>query len=113
MGANRVGQGSIPTYVDLFAGCGGLSLGLKWAGFQRAAAIEISTDAALSYYHNLIYREESSSYTWSDFTKSSSLQVASGLIVGDIIERFDDLVSSCQLSSVNLDLVVGGLIIPM
>lgn len=99
---------SKPTYVDLFAGCGGLSLGLGWAGFQRLAAIEMSTDAALSYYHNLICREESSRYSWSDFIKSRELQVASGLIVGDIAERLDDFVSSCLSSSINLDVVAGG-----
>lgn len=80
------------TYADLFAGCGGLSLGLEWAGFRRAAAIEVSPDAALSYYHNLICREESSGYPWSDFIKSDDLQVASGLIVGDIDRKTRDFV---------------------
>ena len=101
-------QSGIPTYADMFAGCGGLSLGLERAGFQRAAAIEISPDAALSYYHNLICREESSGYLWPDFIKSGDLQVASGLIVGDIAERLDDFISSCQQFSANLDLVAGG-----
>lgn len=101
-------EASKPTYVDLFAGCGGLSLGLEWAGFRRAAAIEMSPDAALSYYHNLVCREESSGYPWSEFIKSHELQVASGLIVGDIAERLDDFITSCQRSSLNLDLVAGG-----
>ncbi len=99
---------SKPTYADLFAGCGGLSLGLEGAGFRRVAAIEISPDAALSYYNNLICREESSGYLWSDFIRSGNLQVASGLIVGDIAERLDDFISSCAPSSINLDLVAGG-----
>jgi len=97
-----------PSYVDLFAGCGGLSLGLEWAGFRRAAAVEVSPEAALSYYHNLICREESSHYTWSEFIKSRELQIASGLIVGDIVERFDDFIVSCRRSSLNIDVIVSG-----
>jgi DNA (cytosine-5)-methyltransferase 1 len=97
-----------PSYVDLFAGCGGLSLGLEWAGFRRAGAIEISPDAARSYHHNLICREDTSSYQWSDLVKSTDLQVAVGLIVGDIAGGFDALVSSCRQSSAVIDLVAAG-----
>ena len=33
------------TYIDLFAGCGGLSLGLHNSGWKGAFAIEKSEDA--------------------------------------------------------------------
>lgn len=101
-------EGSTHTYADLFAGCGGLSLGLEWAGFHRVAAIEMSRDAALSYYHNLICRQELSSYQWTDFVKSSELQINSGLIIGNIIDRLDSLITSCKKRSTHLDLIAGG-----
>ena len=44
------------TFIDLFAGCGGLSLGLRAAGGEELLAIEKSEMAAMTYYHNLLER---------------------------------------------------------
>ena len=104
-GASRV---STLTYADLFAGCGGLSLGLEWTGFQRAASIELSPDAALTYYHNLICREELSPFSWSSFLDSSEFQVSSGLIVGNVTDKLDDFITSCNVRAPRLDLLAGG-----
>jgi DNA (cytosine-5)-methyltransferase 1 len=41
-----------PTAIDLFAGCGGLSLGLKQAGFDVLCAIEIDEQAEQTYRLN-------------------------------------------------------------
>jgi len=38
--------------VDLFAGCGALSLGLKWAGYSVTAAVEINPGRAKTYSLN-------------------------------------------------------------
>lgn len=43
-----------PTYIDLFAGCGGLSLGLYNAKWQGLFAIEKNADAFSTLQHNLI-----------------------------------------------------------
>ena len=40
------------TCVDLFAGCGGLSLGLEMAGFEPLLFSEINKDAAATYKAN-------------------------------------------------------------
>jgi DNA (cytosine-5)-methyltransferase 1 len=40
------------TLVDLFAGCGGLSLGLEYAGFKPVFVSELSADALQSYLLN-------------------------------------------------------------
>jgi DNA (cytosine-5)-methyltransferase 1 len=42
------------TLVDLFSGCGGLSLGLHQAGFRTVLANELHSDPADTYVHNLI-----------------------------------------------------------
>lgn len=46
------------TYIDLFSGCGGLSLGLHNAGWKGAFAIEKSEDAFKTLEHNLIKKKK-------------------------------------------------------
>jgi len=41
-----------PTLIDLFAGCGGLSLGLEAAGFEPVFVNELNHDAMESYLLN-------------------------------------------------------------
>lgn len=45
---------SKPVFIDLFAGCGGLSLGLLQAGWKGIFAIERSPDAFATLRHNLV-----------------------------------------------------------
>ena len=44
-------------FIDLFAGCGGLSLGLVNAGFEGVFAIEKTDDAFMTFKHNLCNRK--------------------------------------------------------
>ena len=44
----RLAAGGRPRVLDLFSGCGGLSLGFQAAGFELAAAVEIDPEAAAS-----------------------------------------------------------------
>jgi DNA (cytosine-5)-methyltransferase 1 len=52
MGRNMDGEDF--TLVDLFSGCGGLSLGLETVGFKPVLANELHQDPASTYIHNLI-----------------------------------------------------------
>ncbi len=46
-------QSSSRTICSFFSGCGGLDLGLHWAGFELAFANEIDKNAAATFEHNL------------------------------------------------------------
>jgi DNA (cytosine-5)-methyltransferase 1 len=45
------------SYIELFAGCGGMSLGIESVGFKRVFANELSPMAAATYAYNLIHRK--------------------------------------------------------
>lgn len=40
-------------YIDLFSGCGGLSLGFKWAGWTPVVANDIDRDSLETYKNNI------------------------------------------------------------
>lgn len=60
-------------YIDLFAGCGGLSLGLYNAGWHGLFAIEKNADAFLTLSTNLI--DKKGHYSWPDWLSKSSLDI--------------------------------------
>ncbi|NGP75019.1 DNA cytosine methyltransferase [Balneolaceae bacterium YR4-1] len=106
-------------HVELFAGCGGLSLGLKAAGFDLMLANEKSRMAAETFSYNLLGQDLNHS------DKNSSLLIkgqddVKGFIrnfkngsprlhVGDILKlvEFCEIYSS-ELKKLNIDLVSGG-----
>lgn len=54
----RILRGGVPRVLDLFAGCGGLSLGFHSVGFEITGAVEIDPIAARSHALNF-YKSES------------------------------------------------------
>ena len=51
-------------FIDIFAGCGGLSLGLIRAGWKCAFAVEKNSDAFSTYKHNLLDGKYANSFDW-------------------------------------------------
>jgi DNA (cytosine-5)-methyltransferase 1 len=50
---SRIRSGNPPRVLDLFAGCGGLSLGFHAAGFRIVGAVEVDPVAAATHARNL------------------------------------------------------------
>lgn len=87
----------MPTYIDLFAGCGGLSLGLHNAGWKGLFAIEKSPDAFETLEHNLI--EGKKHFDWPEWLPKESNEIDK--TVKDYKEQLTALRGS-------VDLVAGG-----
>jgi DNA (cytosine-5)-methyltransferase 1 len=51
--AEAPSRGTGPTFIDVFAGCGGLALGFAQVGFQPVGAVEWDPDAASTYRLNI------------------------------------------------------------
>lgn len=93
----RFKAGGKPRVLDLFAGCGGLSLGLQKSGFEIAAAIEFDPDAARS--HGINFHEGSDLHSKArDITKISPAQLTAELKLGHPSAAFDIIVGGppCQ-----------------
>jgi DNA (cytosine-5)-methyltransferase 1 len=60
-------------YIDLFAGCGGLSLGLHQAGWKGLFAIEKSPDAFKTLRYNLI--DNKNHFEWPKWLKVGSYDI--------------------------------------
>lgn len=86
-------------FIDLFAGCGGLSLGLKNAGWRGLFAIERTSDAFETLKHNLIEKEVVPSFQWPEWLPCKHM-TTSELIAG----------YSTQLRELRgkVDLIAGG-----
>ena len=70
---------SPPTFIDLFAGCGGFSLGLMQAGWQGLFAIERHPTAFLTLEHNLLKKSdgpEQFRYNWPDWLPKEPHDIA-------------------------------------
>lgn len=63
------------SFIDLFSGCGGLSLGLLQAGFECRFAVEAHDDAFASYRHNLIDRP-AFTHAWPEWLKLAPHDIA-------------------------------------
>lgn len=95
--ASRLRDGAPPRVLDLFSGCGGLSLGFHAAGARIAAAVEFDPDAARSHGLNFHPGDERHARA-RDITSTSPAQLCSDLGLGDPGSAFDVIVGGppCQ-----------------
>jgi|LSQX01.1.fsa_nt_gb DNA (cytosine-5)-methyltransferase 1 len=73
------------TFIELFAGCGGMSLGLKAAGFNLVFANELSPMAGETYAYNLFKEDLKGSSNW-----ENSLWIKSHYEKGDTKRLLED-----------------------
>lgn len=84
-------------YIDLFAGCGGLSLGLFKAGWKGLFAVEKSDDAFKTLKHNLIDKKKH--FSWVPWLEQTSHDI--DVVMAEHEENLKSLRGS-------VDLVTGG-----
>ena len=91
--------GSVPRVLDLFAGCGGISLGFQAAGFKISAAVEIDQFAAASHALNFFEKAEFEHHKVPiDITKIEPQELAEMLSLGPVERAIDVIVGGppCQ-----------------
>ncbi len=87
------------TFIDAFAGCGGLSLGLMQAGLVGHFAIERDAFAFATLKKNLLSEETPHSYTWPSWLPTEPIGVDE--ILSDYREQLEKISGS-------IDVLVGG-----
>lgn len=93
----RLRAGAMPRVLDLFSGCGGISLGFQAAGYEIVAAVENDPDAARSHGLNFHHGEDRHSIA-RDITATSPVDLAKALGLGPASAAFDVIVGGppCQ-----------------
>ncbi|MBW7913589.1 MAG: DNA cytosine methyltransferase, partial [Taibaiella sp.] len=86
------------SYIDLFAGCGGLSLGLHNAGWKGLFAVEKSPDAFKTLKYNLI--DKKNHFNWPKW-----LGEPTNLEINEVIKKYKNQLQNLRGK---VDLVAGG-----
>jgi len=99
----RLNAGNPPRFMDLFAGCGGISLGFATAGFELVASVEFDPRAAESHGANFAGISHGANreahFKARDITKEDPLSIFRDLGIGGAVdEQVDVLVGGppCQ-----------------
>ena len=106
-------------FLDLFAGCGGLSLGFEYAGLELATAVELSPMAAETHFRNFHLRNEAwdkglwrqlleSSDSGAGGKKAFAKQIDFGMVIGSVWDLLDDDESMAMLEDIGPDVIAGG-----
>lgn len=99
---SRIRAGGAPRVLELCSGCGGMSLGLKAAGFDLVAHVEADETAAASYAINFQPPVAGRQKAWAlarDMTRSDPATLCAELgLKGAAVDQFDVLAAGlpCQ-----------------
>lgn len=85
-------------YIDLFSGCGGLSLGFHNVNLKGLFSVEKSSDAFMTLRCNLI--EQKNHFNWPQWLP---------LGVHDINELMNNYLPELRMLETKVDLIAGGL----
>ncbi|MGZ2424037.1 DNA cytosine methyltransferase [Rhizobium laguerreae] len=94
---DRISAGHAPRVLDLFAGCGGISLGFQAEGYSIEAAVELDPTAAAT--HSLNFHGGDKRHARPrDITKIEPQELADELGLGPVEDAFDIVVGGppCQ-----------------
>ena len=94
---SKIRAGAKPKVLDLFSGCGGLSIGFSSAGFKITAAVESNEKAAASYGVNF-HADDPRHSVGRDITKTTPERLVRELNLGRVEESFDVIIGGppCQ-----------------
>ncbi|NEU70575.1 DNA cytosine methyltransferase [Spirosoma agri] len=96
---NRLHSGLSPRALDLFGGCGGLSLGFKKAGFEIVASVEIDETAAKSHAINFHPHDPVEKHSSRDIQQTEPADLVRQLgLQGDTAAQIDVIIGGppCQ-----------------
>jgi len=94
----RLAAGAKPRVLDLFSGCGGISLGFHSAGFHIAAAVEIDPVAVRSHARNFHPDDFERHAVPRDITRTEPALLCKELGLGNVRDAIDVIVGGppCQ-----------------
>mgnify|MGYP002525963341 CR=1 FL=1 len=72
----KKGRSPQPTFIDLFGGCGGISLGLMEAGWKGIIAIEKEKMAFETLKHNLTGKKGKNYFNWPEWLDKKPLEIS-------------------------------------
>jgi DNA (cytosine-5)-methyltransferase 1 len=81
------------TFFDLFSGCGGFSLGFKWAGFNEVAALDNDTNAIKVFKQNFpelqhVYQRDLTTFSPKDLVEFINMDCVDVIIGGPPCQGF-------------------------
>lgn len=88
-----------PVFIDVFAGCGGLSLGLMQSGWKGLFAVEHDANAFQTLGHNLLEERAKHRYDWPLWLPKTPISVF------DLLTNYSEKIAGLAGS---VDMLVGG-----